>query len=307
MTKIILITISFFSTSICYGQIKFGAHLEKIEGIWIESSFKNYFDSIPSMMEYSMSLARSQRDISIYPIGLRIQSNEQKQGVLNIGYGVLHSHLLHPEVSKACIQNNDTIYEQGSFSIKLNQTDSSGYYKIPDLMDLYAIGSSCYMKISYQEDTTITILRTATEQIGEIIIKFKRVTTKFTHSYPYPNPRDYYVREKTLVGTYVLKDSMDEIISSNFTISPNGMFNSTGLWANRKIEFVTDVFCGGPAIFDTVIIYDPNNINKTDVELYIYKRKDENQIQFLSYFIDNHEMIINKPAYTLINKNKPNN
>src|SRR5690606_26144142 len=181
MTRIILITISFLSASVCFGQTKFVKHLKNIEGIWVEKSFKNYFDSIPSMMEYSKNLSRSESDISIYPIGLRIQSVEQKDGVLTIGYGVLHSHVLHPEVSRKCIQQNDTIYEQGSFFINLNQTDSSGYYKIPDLMSLYAIGSPCFLKIDYQlDDTTITIVRKATEQIDQIVINYKRITKSYT-------------------------------------------------------------------------------------------------------------------------------
>lgn len=301
MTKFILITISFIYASVCCGQTAFVSHLEKIEGIWIETSFKNYFDSIPSMVKYSKSLGLSQRDISIYPIGLRIQSNEQKLDVLNIGYAVLHSHILHPEVSNYCIQNNDTIYEQGSFSIELNQTDSLGYYRIPDLMDLYAISSSCYMKVNYEEDTTITIIRKATEQVDEIIIKFEKVAKTFSPSYPYPNPRDFYVRETTLVGSYVLKDSTDKVITSNFTINPNGTINGIELWTNQKIEFVTDVFCGGSATFDKVIIYNPENIKNSDVKLFIYKRNND-IIQFFSYKIDNYTMVIDKPIYTLIKK-----
>lgn len=303
MTRIILITISFLSASVCFGQTKFVKHLKNIEGIWVEKSFKNYFDSIPSMMEYSKNLSRSESDISIYPIGLRIQSVEQKDGVLTIGYGVLHSHVLHPEVSRKCIQQNDTIYEQGSFFINLNQTDSSGYYKIPDLMSLYAIGSPCFLKIDYQlDDTTITIVRKATEQIDQIVINYKRITKSYTPSYAYPNPRDFYVRDKTLVGSYVLKDSTDKEISTNFTINANGTFNGIGHWQNQKIEFVTDVFCGGPATFDKVIIYDPENINNTDVELFIYKRNEEGIIQFFSYKVENSELVINKPMYTLIKK-----
>lgn len=303
MIQIILISISFITASVCFGQTKFGTHLENIEGIWVENSFKSYFDSIPSMMKYSKNLSRSERDISIYPIGLRIQSVEQKDGVLNIGYGVLHSHVLHPEVSRKCIQHNDTIYEQGSFFINLNQTDSSGYYKIPDLMDLYAIGSPCFLKIDYQvDDTTITILRKASEQIDEIVIKYKRIAKLFTPSYAYPNPRDFYVRDRTLVGSYVLKDSTDKVISTNFKINANGTFSGIGHWQNQKIEFVTDVFCGGPATFDKVIIYDPENINNTEVELFIYQRKEQGIIQFFSYKIENSELVINKSMYTLIKK-----
>ncbi len=304
MIRVILITISFLCASLCFAQTKFEMHLENIEGIWIESSFKNYFDSIPSMMEYSKSLAHSNHDISIYPIGLRIHSVEQKEGVLNIGYGVLHSHVLHPEVSRKCVQLNDTIYEQGSFSINLNQTDSSGYYKIPDLVDLYAIGSPCFLKINYQgDDTTITIFRKATEQIDQIVIKYKRIAKSFSPSYAYPNPRDFYVRERTLVGSYVLKDSTDNVISSNFTINANGTFNGIGPWQNQKIEFVTDVFCGGPATFDKVIIYNPENINNPEVELFIYQRIDEEIIQFFNYKVENGELFINKLRYTLIRKN----
>ena len=302
MTRIILITISFLGASVCFGQTKFGTHLENIEGIWVENSFKNYFDSIPSMMEYSKNLFRSERDISIYPIGLRIQSVEQKDGVLNIGYGVLHSHMLHPEVSRKCIQKNDTIYEQGSFSIKLNLTDSAGYYRIPDLMDIYVIGAPCYLRINYGQDTTITIFRAATEQIKEIKIEFLRVSNRFTDSYPFPNPRDFYVRDMTLVGSYVLKDSTDKVISQNFTINPNGSFEGIQQWENKKIEFVTDVFCGGPAVFDKVIIYDPENINNTEVELFIYKRNEIGVIQFYSYKVENSELLIDKPIFTLKKK-----
>lgn len=303
MTRIILITILFLSASVCFGQTKFGMHVENIEGIWVEKSFKNYFDSIPSMMEYSKILSRFNRDISIYPIGLRIQSVEQKAGILNIGYGILHSHVVHPEVSRKCIQKNDTIYEQGSFSIDLNQVDSLGYYRIPDLMDLYAIGSPCFFKISYGQDTTISIIRNANEQMKEIKIEFVRISRRFTKSYPFPNPRDFYVRDITLVGSYVLKDSTDNLISSNFTINPNGTLDGIKHWKNKKIEFVTDVFCGGPAVFDKVIIYDSENISNTDVEHFIYKKNEANVIQFFSYKVDNSKLFIDKPIFTLIKKN----
>ena len=303
MKRTILITILILGASVCFSQTKFESHIQSIGGVWIEKSFKNYFDSIPSIMEYSKSLLPSGGDIPIYPIGLRIQSVEQKNGTLNIGYGSLHSHVLHPEVSRKCVQKKDTIYEQGSFSINLNQADSLGYYRIPDLMGIYAIGAPCFLRINYGQDTTITIIRAATEQIKEIKIEFIRISNRFTESYPFPNPRDFYVRDMTLVGSYVLKDSTGKVISSNFTINPNGSFEGIQHWKNQKIDFVTDVFCGRPAVFDKVIVYDPENVNNSDIEFFIYKKDQQDIIQFLRYKVDNGELLIDKPIFTLIKKN----
>lgn len=111
------------------------------------------------------------------------------------------------------------------------------------------------------------------------------------------------IQEIFMVGSYVLKDSTDNVISSNFTINANGTFNGIGHWQNQKIEFVTNVFCGGPATFDKVIIYDPENINNTEVELFIYQRNEEDIIQFFSYKVENSELVLNKSMYTLIKKN----
>jgi hypothetical protein len=300
----ILIIVSFFVPKFIIAQVEFRTHLEKIEGIWIESGFKKYFDENPSMSALSKSsLNQHNSHISVCPIGLRIQSVEQNNDILTIGYGVLHSHFIHPEVSKLCIQNNDTIYEQGSFSINLNQKDSLGYYKIKDLYNVFEDRSPCYLKINYGKNTTITILRKAVNETREILFNYQRITKTISQSYPYPNPRDYYVREKTLVGTYVIKDSADKVLSSNFKINPNGTFEGTNLWENQKIEFNTDVFCGGPANYDKVIIFDPNNIENTDVIMYIYILVNKNTIQLYHYKDIENSIKNNNPCYTLIRKN----
>jgi len=300
----ILIVVSFFAQQFMVAQVEFKTHLNNIEGIWIESSFKNFFDSNPSMSALSLSsLNNYNSHIAIRPIGIRIQSIEQKDGILTLGYGVLHSHFFHPEVSKFCIQNNDTIYEQRSFSINLNQKDSLGYYLIPDLYREFENSSSCYFKINYEKDSTITILRKAVNNTHEIVCNYQRITKTISKSYPYPNPRDYYVREKTLVGTYSLKDSTEKIISSNFKINPNGTFEGVNIWQNQKIEFNTDVFCGGPAKYDKVMIYNPNDTENTEVELFIYILANKDTIQFFHYKDIENRIKNNTPSYTLIRKN----
>jgi hypothetical protein len=294
------IILPFFSNG--YSQTKFRNHVPKIEGIWIEQNFKKDFDSIPSMAQFSKNINRKNYKIATYPIGLRIQQKEEKDGILNVGFGVLHGHLFYPETSKYCIQNNDTIYEQGSFTIKLHQLDSLGFYEVQDLWDDYAISSKCFIKINYKDDTSITILRKATAQIPQITLNYTKITSSFSKEYPYPNPRDYFLRQKTLTGNYSLKDSLGKKVSSNFAINNNGSIDGYKQWKNQKIEFVADVFCGGPASFDKVLIYDPNNIRQANSKLFIYKRIDENTIQLFTINAVKSGSLAGKPAFILSKK-----
>jgi len=284
-------------------QKPFETHLDHIEGIWMEKTFKRSFDSLLSIAAYAQTLPFSQRDISIFPIGLRIQAEEQKQGILTIGYGVLHSHMLYPEVSKFCVQEGDTLYEQGSFSLSVSQQDSSGYYRIPDLMGLFATSSTCLLKVDYQGDTSITLIRKATAQKREITLEYERVSHSFSTSYPHPNPRDYYMRTKTLVGSYEVRDSMNTLISSNVTILPSGLIESDSLWGNRKIEYITDVFCGAPfRAVDRVLIYDPWDLRGRDKELYIYERGEKGDIRFYAAKSFWRKRELGEPLFTLIKK-----
>ncbi len=61
-------------------------------------------------------------------------------------------------------------------------------------------------------------------------------------------------------------------------------------------------FCGGPAQYDKVIIYDPNNIEKIDVIMYIYKLVNKNTIQLFHYEDIENRLKNNNPCYTLMRK-----
>lgn len=293
---LIVVTISSIS------QTLFRKHLENIEGVWIENEFKNFFDQNLSMMEYARTISPANLDKTVYPIGFRFQSIEIEGEYLSIGYSFLHSHTIHPEVSIYCIQQYDTLYEQGNFMINLNQKDSLGYYKIPDLISMFATSSPCFIKVNYGLDTSITFLRKSTTQTKEIMLNFKKVSSEFSEDYQFPNPRDFYVRSMTLSGAYVLKDSLNNVISSNFIINPNGSMVGYTNWEKKKIEFVTDVFCGGPPIYDKIIIYDAERINESEINLMIYERLDNGVVILYSYSIENQEPLKGSIAYTLIKK-----
>lgn len=301
--KLMTFLISFVFAQITFGQTQFRNHILNIKGVWIENNFKSKFDSNRSMAEIVKNYQNT--DFGIYPIGLRINNLEIKNNEINIGIGILHSHFFYPEVQKYCVQNNDTIYEQKQFTINLNQVDSMGYYTIPDLFDLYAISSTCLLKIN--KDNSIEIFRDATKDIPQISLKYTRIQSKFYSYYQHPNPVQLYIRSKTLIGNYSLLDSSNNIITKDFTIRSNGIMIGHKIWKDKKIEFNTDVFCGGPAKYDKVLIYDPNNLENTDVEVFIYNRINETTIHFLTIPLSDIDSentsesnIQNKVMYTLI-------
>lgn len=300
MKNILFIFLGIVTPYLIFGQGKFNNHVKSIEGVWIESEFQTYFDTTLSMLELSKrKYIIRKKHLPIMPIGLRINSAEIKNNSINIGYGILHSHNFFPEVSNYCIQQNDTVYEQGSFNINLDQIDSLGSYEIPDLYYMYNISPTCYLRINYALDTTITITREPTDQIPEIIISFQRIQSKFSPDYPYPNPRDLYIRGKTLVGDYTLKDRNDMVLSNNLEIHSNGIINGYSEWENKKIDFNTDVFCGGQTEFDKVLIYDSNKISDSKSKLFIYNAIEDKTIQLLDIRTINNNSEVHQVKYTL--------
>src|SRR5690606_10836775 len=96
--------------------------LESINGIWIAEDYYNSFEKTNSAIKSKSAFFHND------PVALSINISEYKNGLLNIGFSVLHDHLLHPEVSEFILIDNDTIREQGSFKINLKSKDSLGYY-----------------------------------------------------------------------------------------------------------------------------------------------------------------------------------
>ena len=266
MNKIPLLFLSLLFPLSGISQTPFAMHIDSIAGVWIASKFKHSFDTTLSMVKSRNAIA------DITPVGFRINTAEITDSVISIGYGVLHSHVVHPEVSRYCVQAGDTIYEQGSFRINLGKTDSAGWYQIPDLFSLYALPSVCQLFINYHQNTTITLLRKATASNPEIRVQYERIQPHFSKEYPYPNPRDLYIRSKTLVGTYTLLDYQGKIVSTHFQIPSNGICTGFADWEGKKIEFITDVYCGGPPAWDKVILYNPERVSKLEGSLYIYKK-----------------------------------
>src|SRR5690606_12590421 len=130
------------------------------------------------------------------PVALRINISEYKNGLLNIGFSVLHDHLLHPEVSEFILIDNDTIREQGSFKINLKSKDSLGYYKTTE------IGYFNYNWVSYltwsSNDQTFILYRPKKDELNELKIKFIKIKSSFDTKYKFPNPLYYYTRSKNL-------------------------------------------------------------------------------------------------------------
>lgn len=285
--------ISFLCLPLCgIAQGTFGSHIKNLSGIWIATDFKESFDTTRSMVKSKKAFDGTT------PVGFRFNPKESDKEKAVIGFGSLHSHLFHPEVSGYCIQNGDTIREMGNFEIDLNQKDSAGFYKIPDIY-FYGESKTCLLRIVYSTDTTIELINTETNTLFRSKSKYSRISRSFESDYQFPNPRDFYIRKVTLVGDYILRDSTNKIISNDFIIQPNGVCKGYSELENKKIHFNTDHYCGPPSTIDGAIFFDPNNIRNSETKFYVYKRKTDGQIQLWSYKFVNKKFTLDKAYYTL--------
>ena len=252
--------------------------IKTIEGIWIAEDYYNSFEKTRSAVE-----SKNKFDFN-YPVALRINSKEIKNGILNIGYSELHDHNLHPEISDYLVKNNDTIRER-SFKINLNKKDSIGYYKTT------GISYFNYEWISYltwdTRNISLTLYKPKSSKHQETYIRYKRITSEFKDDYLYPNPLYYYTRQKTIKGNYTLKDNKGTILSKNFQIKENGIASGFKDFENFTFYYSTDMYCGLPLKSDLVIACEDilNNESKTyvflierdnDENIYLHKRRMSN-------------------------------
>ena len=245
-----LILICFYG----YGQ-RAENELKNLEGIWIAEDYYNSFEKTNSAIKSKEAFYYG------YPVGLRINTDEIKNGVLNIGYSLLHDHRLHPEVSDFMIYNKDTIHEQGSFKINLNIKDSIGYYKTTDV---YGFNFDWKYYLTWN-DNSLTLYKSNGKEYKETNIRFKRVSTKFSADYLFPNPLYYYTRKKTLKGSYILKDGKGKVLSEKFEIDEKGIAKGFEKFENLTFYFSSDIYCGLPLKSDLIIATEDiiNHTGKT--------------------------------------------
>ena len=245
----------FFSTIVCLGQ-NAKEEIKEIEGIWIAEDYYNSFESTKSAVK-----SKNAFDFN-YPVAIRINSKEIKNGILDIGYSKLHDHNIHPEGSSLSV-----------FKIDLNKKDSVGYYKTT------TIPYFNYEWISYLiwdiNKTSLKLYKPKGNEHQETFIKYKRVASKFKDDYLFPNPLYYYTRKKTIVGNYTLKDNEGTILSKDFEIKENGIADGFEEFENFTFYYSTDIYCGLPLKSDLIIICE-DILNDESKTLVFLMDKDEN-------------------------------
>ncbi len=283
------ITLIFILISqLCFGQTTLQQRVKDLSGIWIATDFKQSFDTTHSMISSKKSFDGT------VPVGFRFNPTEIKENTWSVGYGELHSHLFHPEVADYTIQGKDTIYEQGNIKIDLNQKDSAGYYPIPSPFIFFADKANTWVKISENQLTLTWKLP------GKDLktIRYTKIASFFEENYLHPNPRDYYVRKITLVGKYKLKDKNGKILSNYFRIHNNGLITGYDQLNGKKIDLSTDVYCGPPSVYDNIMIYNHNNLEHPETEVYIFE-KENNIIKLSNYTWNGMKRTITDAEYIL--------
>jgi len=269
--------------------------ISTLNGIWIAEDYYNSF-------EKTQSAVASKSAFFLYdPVALRINSREIKNGILNIGYAIPHDHMLHPEVSKYIVIDNDTIHEQGHFEINLFFPDSLNYYKTSEIY-YFNYEWESYMKWNVS-DTSIIFYRPPNEQHKEKTIKYVKVKDGFEENYLYPNPLYYYVRSKTLVGNYILKDSVGNTLTKQLQIRENGVITGYEEFENLIACFSTDVYCGPETFIDYVLFCENLPNPDADCKGYSYKRKNNTTIELFTgswYYVDRKETNTLNKVFTLI-------
>lgn len=294
MKKIILLLLIALC-SVCYAQ-KAKKELKKLEGIWIAEDYYNSF-------EKTKSAVKSKKAFGFWdPVGLRINTKEIKKGKLNIGYSILHDHLLYPEVSSFIIKDNDTIREQGNFTINLDKKDSLSYYKTTEI-DYFSYKWVSYLKWNAKDDSFI-LYRPKGKKHKEKSIRFKRVKSGFEANYLFPNPIYYYTRFKTLVGNYSIKDSSGNMLSDNFRINENGIGNGFEKFENFTFYFSTDVYCGLPYKADLIVVNEDilNDNSKGFSFLIDIKKNGDIHLNKRKTNYENESVELGEKVYELIKK-----
>lgn len=286
-----IIILLFFCSQI-FSQQK--EKIEKYEGIWIAEEYYNSFEKTKNCIESKDSFDPNE------PVGLRINTSEIKNGILNIGFSSLHDHLLRPEVSQYILNGKDTISEQGYFKIKLTEQNNLNEFPTSEI-----IFFSDNLKSSLILDKNKIILyRPKSKELDERKIKFVRIKKIFDNDYKYPNPLYYYTRKKLLTGNYILKDSTDKITTTNLKILPNGTIIGYEKFNGKKIYYSTDIYCGLPVIDEFVLICDEIKNYNSNCEGFVFKKVNNTTIHLYKTFprneLDEKDKELEKLHYKLI-------
>lgn len=265
-----------------------------LEGVWIAEDYYNSFEKTNSAIKSKESFHFND------PAGLRINSKEIKNGIVNIGYAELHHHLLFPEVSDYIVKNKDTIHEQGNFKINLNKKDSLGYFKTTDI-SYFNYDWVSYLKWN-KDKTSLTLYRPKGKGYEEKYIRYKRILTDFDTDYLFPNPIYYYTRSKTLIGNYTLKNNLGIILSDNLNINDNGIITGFELLDNFTAYFSTDVYCGYPHKHDLLMLFENilNDESKSFHFLYVKNKNGNINLFERISSLDEGSDILGDKVYELI-------
>ena len=250
-----------------------------MEGVWIAKQYHDTFlktkSAINSIRAFDPHL----------PVALRINLNERKNGLLHIGYSVLHDHMIRPEVSGSAVVENDTIYEQGFFTIDLTLSDSSGYYRAKTDYS-YFDPSVLYLKWNAASRTIdVCIVR---DSITVIDIAYERILDAFDQEHSYPNPLYQYTRSTILSGDFILEDDAGRILTRELKIAPTGFVSGYAQFNGLKAIYSTDVYCGGPMPYD-VVLFCKDSITLSPECLHFaftYVNKDELHLSDAHGFVD---------------------
>jgi len=303
MKYLITIILTFY-TLFAQSQNNLFKEIKKLNGIWIAVDYYNSFEKTKSSIK-----SKEAFDPSI-PVGLRINSKETKDNVLNIGCSYLHDHDLWPEVSEHVILNGDTLTEQSNFKLNLNEKDSLNFYRV-EKIGYHNCSFEAFLTWNYSDDTTLILYNPNIEKYPGKYIEFKRIASKFDKAYEYPNPLYYYTRSRTLAGNYILKDSTNKILSKNFIINLNGTAKGYSLLENKIFFLSTDIYCGHAVSHDYIFICDNIENLNNGYKFYFYKRIDKNTI-YLQEFkrqYDGLEIVGTVPGniiYKLCRRTMPN-
>lgn len=267
-TLIILLLISNF----CFSQKK--RNIDDYNGIWIAEEYYNSFEKTKSCLKSKSSFDANE------PVGLRINSSEIKNGILNIGFSSLHDHLLRPEVSEYIINGKDTINEQGFF--KINLSEQNGLNEFPTTEIIFF--SDNWKSSLILGKNSVILYRPKNKNFKERKIKFVKIQETFDKDYPYPNPIYFYTRKTLLEGNYTLKDSTNNIITSELKINSKGIINGYAEFENKKIYYSTDIYCGPKALDELVLICDTLEDYFPDCKGFVFKRIDKNTIHLYNRY-----------------------
>lgn len=225
--------------------------IHDLNGIWIEKGFYTSFEKHKSILKSKNSFAYE------LPVGIRINSEEKHGDTFNIGYGVLHSHFLSPEVSRHTIIDGEKFEEQGSLDLIISDSNSHFPYNVGYIEYFNEENSSSYLGVEInQQDTTLILFRKKSPYLPQDTLRYIRICNKFQPEHKSPNPIYYYTLNRVISGKYKLLSPSNEVLSDKITIKNNGSIVGFDSLKSKRINYSTDVYCGQPKEYDIITIYD---------------------------------------------------